>query len=1366
MLGDYYLGLDMGTNSVGWAVTDEEYVLKKYKGNLMWGVNLFDEAKHAADRRMHRTMRRRYGRRRQRLELLRELLFSEIQRVDPHFFDRLKESRLFPEDSKYRTRSIYFDDENYTDKEYFRNYPTIHHLITELMDRDEPHDIRLVYLACAYLLKHRGHFLFEVDADKVEAVRDFSTPYRQFVEWFYTMEIEMPFECEDREFGDILKKKIGITAKEKEMKRLFFGGKTPEQDKDPGYPIHISKLIRLICGETVKLSELFKNEDYKELEQNSICVAAADFDEKFEPICDQLGDGESDLIKAAKGLYDWSLLEDILRGYGSVSEAKKAVYDKHREDLRDLKTVAEALSCEERREIFKTPEKPNNYVAYSRNFRSVKNGIYPKPCSQEEFCKFIKPYLAKIDAGRVDAQKLERLKEEAESGTLCPKQVTDSNRVIPYQLYYYELKKILSQAKKYLPVLNQTDKYGSVADKILSIMSFRVPYYVGPLARCGGKNSHAWIERKAEGKIYPWNFEQVVDLDRSEEAFIKRMTGKCTYLAGEDVLPKNSLLYTKFCVLNEINCISVDGQRISTEMKQKIYHELFLKKRTKVTKKKIKDFFVKEGEMEQEQTLSGVDDSIRSSLKPHIDFHRLISEKHLTENEVESIIERITATTDKTRLKKWLRENFKQLSKEDIDYISKLSYKDYGKLSRAFLEGITNVDLETGEATEDTVISEMWEKSLNLMQLLSGQYGFAKVVEQWNSEFYGKTPRTVATRLEEMHVSTAVRRSIIRTLDIAKEIKHLMGSEPKKIFVEVPREVSDNGKKGKRTKSRKDSVRELLELARDFASSGEVEHLKEQLEQFDEGKLRSDKYYLYFTQLGKCMYSGETIDLSQIENDNVYNIDHIYPRSKVKDDSLSNKVLVKSELNGDKGDRPVKREIIREKRGFWEYLLRKGLITEKKFKRLTRSEEFTEEELTGFINRQLVETSQSAKAAAVILGELFPNSRIVYVKAKNVSDFRDVVLKMRKCREINDLHHAKDAYLNIAVGNVYDVRFTRNPSDIIKRGERYSLKPEVIFSQQAVRGDVVAWQPDRSLETVKRMMAKNSIRYVRYSYKGKGELFNANPEKAKSGLIEIKKGLATEKYGGYNHSSATYFTAVKFGEPSVCLMPVELMFAEKYEKDRDFAKEYCAKVLTDILDQPIEKDSIFFPFGNRILKKNTLLEINGCRYNLISKSNRGRTLGIALAESLIVDEKDYIYIKRIFKFLKESENGKKFPASSSNDMNGEKNAALFSLLCQKCVSKPFEIFLGKIGKKIGSSIEKFEKLNLTEQALLLAQLVFLLKTGRSVGCDLRLIGESKEAGKITINSTLNKMKGLESVYIIDQSPTGLLEKRSPNLLEL
>lgn len=41
----------------------------------------------------------------------------------------------------------------------------------------------------------------------------------------------------------------------------------------------------------------------------------------------------------------------------------------------------------------------------------------------------------------------------------------------------------------------------------------------------------------------------------------------------------------------------------------------------------------------------------------------------------------------------------------------------------------------------------------------------------------------------------------------------------------------------------------------------------------------------------------------------------------------------------------------------WKYLKDKGLISEKKFNRLTRTEPFTDDELAGFINRQLVETN-------------------------------------------------------------------------------------------------------------------------------------------------------------------------------------------------------------------------------------------------------------------------------------------------------------------------------------------------------------------------------------------------------------------------
>ena len=58
-------------------------------------------------------------------------------------------------------------------------------------------------------------------------------------------------------------------------------------------------------------------------------------------------------------------------------------------------------------------------------------------------------------------------------------------------------------------------------------------------------------------------------------------------------------------------------------------------------------------------------------------------------------------------------------------------------------------------------------------------------------------------------------------------------------------------------------------------------------------------------------------------------------------------------------------------------------------------------------------------------------TEIVYVKAALASDFRHTY-DMLKCREVNDFHHAKDAYLNVVVGNVYNVRCTHNLRNFIR----------------------------------------------------------------------------------------------------------------------------------------------------------------------------------------------------------------------------------------------------------------------------------------------------------------------------------------------
>ena len=79
--------------------------------------------------------------------------------------------------------------------------------------------------------------------------------------------------------------------------------------------------------------------------------------------------------------------------------------------------------------------------------------------------------------------------------------------------------------------------------------------------------------------------------------------------------------------------------------------------------------------------------------------------------------------------------------------------------------------------------------------------------------------------------------------------------------------------KGKRTKSRK---QQLLDLYKQVKHEDAPELLAELEAMGDEAnsRLQSDKLFLYYLQLGKCAYTGQAIDLSQLLS-KTYDIDHI-----------------------------------------------------------------------------------------------------------------------------------------------------------------------------------------------------------------------------------------------------------------------------------------------------------------------------------------------------------------------------------------------------------------------------------------------------------------------------------------------------------
>ena len=255
-------------------------------------------------------------------------------------------------------------------------------------------------------------------------------------------------------------------------------------------------------------------------------------------------------------------------------------------------------------------------------------------------------------------------------------------------MHLAELKCILDNAEGYLPFLGETDNNGlSVREKIEQIVKFRIPYYVGPLAgtRMSREQGRCWVVRKNE-KIYPWNFTEIVNLEESAEKFITNMTAKCTYLVGEDVLPKESLLYSEFMVRNAINNITVDGERLPVDVLEKIFKQLFLAKTSKVTKKTLERFFRQENI--SFQNIGGIDDKINASMKSYNDFRRIFGEDYiqLHRDEIENIIRWITLFCDeKKMLVTKIKNTYPQISDDEIKAIKKLKYKDWGRLSATLL---------------------------------------------------------------------------------------------------------------------------------------------------------------------------------------------------------------------------------------------------------------------------------------------------------------------------------------------------------------------------------------------------------------------------------------------------------------------------------------------------------------------------------------------------------------------------------------------------------------------------------------------------------------------------------------------------------
>lgn len=1309
VIGNYYIGLNVGTNAVGWAVTDESYNVLKFKGNAMWGVRLFEEAQGASVRRANRTSRRRMARQKQRLLLLQMLFSNEINKVDPSFFIRMQESGLLAKD-KTTSKFTVFSDDTFTDKEYHKKYPTVYHLRKELTESTQPHDIRLVYLALHHIFKSRGHFYYETsDSGEITTAESAFDELNQYLSEQYETELKLT----DREKYLALLQKggVGIVARKKGLSSLL--------DRGIGSPQNISltAVSDMLSGATVKFSDLFCDATLKSAVIKSFSLKN-DLEENFDELSNCLGQ-RVELLVRLKTVYDAALLSQILNSHNSISSAKVALYDKNHRDLKLLKQYVRESAPEKYKLIFsKRSAKLNNYAAYSRY--PSESGSYT--CTQEDFCKFLKK---ELPLPSTENSELDRIFREIGDGAFLTKLRNRENGVIPYQLHRQELLKILDNTSAYLPFLNEADADGiSVKEKIVKAFEFRIPYYVGPL---NSSSPNHWAIRfagKEQEKVYPWNFESVIDTEATAQKFIANLVGLCSY-TGEKVLPRDSLLYSEFVLLNELNLLRVNGKSLPYEVKQDLLRHFFYDTRRTATKKDIRNYLLAGGHIAKSDVISGIDVTVKASLRSYHDF-RDILDRTGDVTMVEDIIRSVLVfSKDKSMLRRWLKKNTRGLTETDINHICRLKYSDWGRFSETLLSGIRCPD---GSGNAKSIMDLMEETNQTLSELMSSKYDFAEKAAKHRNELLGCN-QTLAQKLDGMYLSPAMRRSLRQTLRIVDEVVDARKAAPSKIFIEIKSEHSGSEQRKKR----------LLDLYKNCPA--EHRCLLQKLESEDETRLHSDKLYLYYLQFGKCMYSGEQIDLGTLLTGNRYDIDHIFPRSRVRDNSLDNRVLVRRDLNREKTNGyPLSPDIRSQMQSTWSQMRAAGFISQNKYERLTRSYPLTTDELSSFVVRQLTEAQHSTKALTALLQNTYKDSQIVYTKAENVSSFRND-FDLLKCRDVNDLYHAKDAYLNIVVGNVYATKFNESFFSNI-RNEKYSLNRVFAYDTPG------AWDTTKTFVTVNHHMLKNNVLVSRMPREAKGQLFDLQVLPAGNGQLPKKAGLPIEDYGGYNRLTGTWFCAVEYTDKKRIrtLQPVYLYQKALFEKD---PVRYCEEVLG--LNAPrIIAEKVRF---------DSMLELNGKRLLITGRS--GSQLLYKHTYQLAIDPTHEKYIRAVSKYVTRcSAQREELPVTRSDGLTVEQNADLYEWFLEKCDQRVYADFLKNMKADMLVNRDTFDNMSVLEQCKLLMEILKAFRCNSQVPDFTALCGKGTVA-QIKYSSNLGYFK---SAYLIDQSVTGLYEYKTNLLL--
>lgn len=284
-----------------------------------------------------------------------------------------------------------------------------------------------------------------------------------------------------------------------------------------------------------------------------------------------------------------------------------------------------------------------------------------------------------------------------------------------------------------------------------------------------------------------------------------------------------------------------------------------------------------------------------------------------------------------------------------------------------------------------------------------------------------------------------VRRAVSQTIRVINAVVREYGA-PEVVRVELAREMG-----------KPYDVRTQMTKKQE-ANAKRNEELRQQIKKIKGAEPTGQdivKFKLFQDQNGVCLYSGQNLDITRLFEAGYVDVDHIIPYSISFDDSYTNKVLVRSPENRQKGNR-IPADYFKSDPARWqrfETLVNTQVHNWKK-KRNLLTQALSEEQKNGFKQRNLVDTQYIARVIYNLINDHLQFAETgKYDKKRRTQAVNGAItahvrkrLGIQKIREDGDLHHAADAAVVACVspGMIQKVtQYTKHRECIRKTKEGY-----------------------------------------------------------------------------------------------------------------------------------------------------------------------------------------------------------------------------------------------------------------------------------------------------------------------------------------